>query len=447
VRSVKYINLPETMMNNLQRTKTQSAAGTPSIRAQNAGQFEELLNLSHLRAFVNVAESGNIARAAKKHRLAHSSISRSIQQIEEYLGVSLLERLPRGMVLSSYGKQILPRAQKAINELGAIARANERNSRSSSDLLEHLLNTRRLQVFVKLCEQPHTRSVAAELGISQPAISLGIKILESGVGAVLFERSPLGFMPTRQAMLMELNCRRALNELRLIPAEIAALRGSMEGVVTIGSIPLGRPLILPDAIAEVATRHARVHVVTRESPFEELISGLRARDIDFIFGPLLFSDRIGHLKGEALFEEDVALLVGKNNELLRKRVLVKDLGSLRWILPRKGAPARLLLESVFENAGLRPPVPVVESGDLAIIRGLLMGTDMVAALLSHQMAYEIAEGTIRRLPIVFPETVSKMGLFYRAEERPSPAAQVLMDSIRGIAGKQGHLASERPVPS
>lgn len=122
------------------------------------------------------------------------------------------------------------------------------------------------------------------------------------------------------------------------------------------------------------------------SAFEELISGLRARDIDFIFGPLLFFDRIGHLKGEALFEEDVALLVGENNELLKKRVLMKDLGDLRWILPRKGAPARLLLDSVFENAGLRPPIPVVESGDLAIIRGLLMGTDMVAALLSQQMA-------------------------------------------------------------
>jgi LysR family transcriptional regulator of gallate degradation len=299
---------------------------------------------------------------------------------------------------------------------------------------------------VKLCEQHHTQSVAAELGISQPAISLGLRILESGVGTVLFERSPLGFMPTRQAMLMERNCRRALNELRLIPAEIAALRGSMEGVVTVGAIPLGRPLILPDAIAEVAARHARVQIVTRESPFEELISGLRASDIDFIFGPLLFSDRIGHLKGEALFEEDVALLVGKNNELLKKRVLMKDLRNIRWILPRKNAPARLLLESVFKNAGLRPPVPVVESGDLAIIRGLLTGTDMVAALLSHQMAYEIKEGTVRRLPIVFPETVSKMGLFYRAE-RPSPAAQILMDAIRGIAEKQGHLVSERPVPS
>ena len=43
--------------------------------------------------------------------------------------------------------------------------------------------------------------------------------------------------------------------------------------------------------------------------------------------------------------------------------------------------------------------------------------------------------------------MSKMGLFYRAEERPSPAAQILMDAIRGIAEKQGHLASERPVPS
>jgi hypothetical protein len=42
-----------------------------------------------------------------------------------------------------------------------------------------------------------------------------------------------------------------------------------------------------------------------------------------------------------------------------------------------------------------------------------------------------------------PRDREQMGLFYHDEERPSPAAQILMDAIRGIAEKQGHLASER----
>jgi len=60
---------------------------------------------------------------------------------------------------------------------------------------------------------------------------------------------------------------------------------------------------------------------------------------------------------------------------------------------------------------------------------------MVAALLSHQIPYEIEEGEIRRLPIQLPDAVSRMGLYCRAESRPSPAARLLMDAIRLIAKK------------
>jgi len=428
-------------MSTLPRTPPRTDA--PSVRAQRAGQSGELLNISYVHAFVKVAECGGIAPASKELSLSPSAVSRSIQLIEKHLGVPLLERRPRGSLLSSYGKKILPRAQSAIRELGAIPRMKKNESRAPLDALEHLLNTRRLQMFVKLCELRRMPGVAAELGISQPAISLGVGILESGVGGVLFERSTLGLFPTRQAMAMELNCRRTLHELRLIPAEIAALHGSMQGVVTMGAIPLGRPLILPDAIAEVTTRHAGLRIVTRESPFEELISGLRSGDIDFIFGPILLCEKAGQLRCEALFEEDVALLVGENHALLRERAALKDLKGARWILPPKGAPARLLLDSAFINVGMHPPVPVVESADLEIIRGLLTSTDMVAALLSHQMAYEIAEGRIKRLPIQFPGTVSEMGLYYRAESSPSPAARTLMDAIRLIAEKQSQSLTER----
>jgi hypothetical protein len=69
---------------------------------------------------------------------------------------------------------------------------------------------------------------------------------------------------------------------------------------------------------------------------------------------------------------------------------------------------------------------------------------MVAALLSHQMAYEIAEGRIKRLPIMFSDTMSKIGLFYRDESHPSPAAQVLMNAIRSVAENKDSRLSKVP---
>ena len=46
----------------------------------------------------------------------------------------------------------------------------------------YLLNTRRLQLFSTLARHRHMPSAAQTLGISQPAVSSAIRIMESGAG-------------------------------------------------------------------------------------------------------------------------------------------------------------------------------------------------------------------------------------------------------------------------
>jgi LysR family transcriptional regulator of gallate degradation len=58
----------------------------------------------------------------------------------------------------------------------------------------------------------------------------------------------------------------------------------LEGVVTVGALPLGRTLLLPMAIADVHRRHPHLRFRTLESPYEELTAGLLSGRIDFILG-------------------------------------------------------------------------------------------------------------------------------------------------------------------
>ncbi|MCK8349891.1 LysR family transcriptional regulator, partial [Erwinia amylovora] len=59
-----------------------------------------------------------------------------------------------------------------------------------------LFNVRRLQIFITLCQTRHMQSVAARLGLCQPAVSAALKVLENGAGVALLERSPHGMMPS-----------------------------------------------------------------------------------------------------------------------------------------------------------------------------------------------------------------------------------------------------------
>ena len=62
------------------------------------------VELRHLRYFAAVAELGNVTQAARRLHVAQPALSRQIQDLEEELGVKLLERSTRGIKLTEAGK-------------------------------------------------------------------------------------------------------------------------------------------------------------------------------------------------------------------------------------------------------------------------------------------------------------------------------------------------------
>src|SRR5919198_131247 len=72
------------------------------------------MNLRHLRSFVAVAEEGSFTKAARRMGIAQPSLSQQIRALESDLGGALIERLARGIRLTSAGKALLPEAQAAV---------------------------------------------------------------------------------------------------------------------------------------------------------------------------------------------------------------------------------------------------------------------------------------------------------------------------------------------
>jgi LysR family transcriptional regulator of gallate degradation len=382
--------------------------------------------LMQIRAFVRVAEHGSISRACEVLLRAQSVITRAIRDLEIRLDVPLFERHASGMLLSAYGKAILPRAMRVLTELEAIPALL---GHAAHEPL-YLLQTRRLEIFVKLCETRHMQTVAKVFGLTQPAISAALKALEDGAGKGLFERTARGLQPTPASHEILYPIRRALNDLRRIDADVAAIKGSLQGVVMVGALPLGRTRILPQAIVQLLEQHPGVRIATNESPFNLLALELRAGDVDFVFGALRASDYASDLQGERLLTEEMVVLVRSGHPLLGRRLDLAELDDARWVLPRADTPARLLLEAHFQQIGSPAPEPVVETGDMAIIRGLLMRSDMLAVVSAHQLEYEIASGELQPLNLPMHDTLRPIGLIYRSNGLPSPAAEALMAQIR-----------------
>jgi DNA-binding transcriptional LysR family regulator len=93
------------------------------------------MELRHLRYFVAVAEALSFTKAAEKLRLAQPSLTRQVRNLEDEIGVQLLDRSNNRVVLTEAGRLFLFDSKKLLAMSGESVAAAQRMSRGESSSL------------------------------------------------------------------------------------------------------------------------------------------------------------------------------------------------------------------------------------------------------------------------------------------------------------------------
>jgi DNA-binding transcriptional LysR family regulator len=85
-----------------------------SIAILDGQDYRRGMDTRLLRTFATVAQTGNLTAAAERLHLVQSTVTAQVQALEKELDLRLFDRLPRGVLLTGAGREVLAQAEAVL---------------------------------------------------------------------------------------------------------------------------------------------------------------------------------------------------------------------------------------------------------------------------------------------------------------------------------------------
>ncbi len=397
-------------------------------------------NLRHLRAFQEIAACQSISHAAARIHLTQPAITQALAKLEDLAGARLFDRRGRGMFLNEPGALFLRRVERALTLIeegarSALKTATKGRARGFAQF-DRLVTSAQLRALLAVVETGNFSLAARSIGISQPSLHRTARDLEKLSGITLFNRVSLGIEVTPSARALAQHARLAFSEIDQGIDEIQAWRGFDTGRIVVGTMPLARTIILPQAINALLKTRPDVDVSIIDGPYDDLLHGLRHGEIDLLTGALRDPLPISDVVQETLFSDPLAIVARTRHPLsAKKHVTLDDLAACAWAVPRAGTPTREFFASMFLADGVTEPRHVIEASSLVLIRGLLSTSDRLTIMSAHQMHHEEEQGLLCRLDFDMSTTSRDIGITMRQNWRPTATQTLFLDHLREASAR------------
>lgn len=205
-------------------------------------------------------------------------------------------------------------------------------------------------------------SKAAELlNMSQPAVSLTIKDLESCYGVKLFERASRKITMTEEGETL-------LNYADSILTQYEEAKKALSEKNTVSKVRFGVNItigetILPSLLKQLEKKYPSTSFTVEINDNEAISDAVLRSEIDF--GMTDDTTRNIRLDYTDLYSENMTAVLSKKDK--RKKIRIKDLDHTPVLLREKGSGNRALMESVFEKEKVHPIIKVQSLSDEVLV--------------------------------------------------------------------------------
>jgi LysR family transcriptional regulator, transcriptional activator of the cysJI operon len=252
----------------------------------------------------------------------------------------------------------------------------------------------RLRAFAAFVRCRSFSAAAAELRISQPAISKHVADLERALGLKLVERTRRDGALTTPGEFIANHILRAESLLAQAALGAAQFRESGSGSLTIVASWLTGTYLLPEIIAEFRHLHPAVHLSLELGTAAQAVEWLRSHRAELGF----IADAVGgpEIEAEPLLENEI-VIVGQPT-VVPIPPSRKSLEALTWISREEGSATRIASDTAMARLGIVPRRRLELPSYEAVVWALKRGYG-VAAISGYVVATELRAGLLTDVPV------------------------------------------------
>lgn len=195
-----------------------------------------------------------------------------------------------------------------------------------------------IEAFSAVISTGSFSAAARELGVSQPAISQLIKVLEEAIGAPLFVRRNGAIFPTNRAESLREDAISLLSHLDRFQSQLSYGRTGVISTIRLSASMSIAGEVLPDVIAEVIKQHSDAMFYVSSVPLSAMVDSLVNGHVDFAF----HTRPLEHpgLHNECILESPQVVVMARGGPLAEKEALsVEDFDGQRVISSTRSDPA------------------------------------------------------------------------------------------------------------
>lgn len=294
-----------------------------------------------------------------------------------------------------------------------------------------MLDLRPLYYFVHVAECGSFSRASASLSVSQPILSRAIKQLEVGTRVQLLYRNGRGVGLTEAGERLFEHGQQILRSLSQAHLEVAALRGTPIGMVSLALPPLLGSTLSAELVRRMKAEHPLVSITLREGFSAEALDWLGSGTVDVavLFNP----PHIATLLTEHVYDDSIHL-VGTPGSLEVADggvVPMTRLAGLPLILPPKPHRLRSLIDTAAHDSGVELTVGVEVTGSgttLELVRKRIGYTVLPSILLRE----EVADGRLSSWRIEKPDIATRLFVATSMQRPQTLATKALLRMVTEI---------------